>query len=63
MVLPKVFHGDVIGTMEGYGPRLGMESLSGSPSSVTICKRLMRTRRVSRATEKGDMPPSSAHVG
>ena len=36
MSLPILFHGDVGGTKDAYGPDLGMESLSWSPSSIII---------------------------
>jgi hypothetical protein len=41
MHLPCVIHGEVGGTKEVYDPGLGIESLSGSPSTVTIWKRLL----------------------
>jgi hypothetical protein len=36
MSLPIMFHGDVGGTNDPYGPVLGIESLSGSHSSNII---------------------------
>ncbi len=36
MSLPKWFHGNARGTRDIYGPDLGMDSLSGSPSSCVI---------------------------
>jgi hypothetical protein len=39
MHFSRVFHGEVGGTKEVYGPSLGIESLSGSPSTVTISSR------------------------
>jgi len=33
---PRVFHGEVGGTKEVYGPGLVIESLSGSPSIVAM---------------------------
>ena len=37
MCLQMLFQGDEGGNMEAYGPGLGRESLSGSPSSKTMC--------------------------
>ncbi len=39
MSRPIWFHGDVGGTKDVYGSCLGMESLSGSPSSNMIWRR------------------------
>ena len=39
MSRPIWFHGDVGGTRDVYGSCLGMESLSGSPSSNMIWRR------------------------
>jgi len=51
MCLPGVFQGEVGGTkeVEGFGP--GVESLSGSPSSVIMRRRLLCGRRDWRAGE------------
>ncbi len=51
--LPRLFHGDVGGTMDAYGPDLGRESLSGSPSSSMILRRSLCPRLVVRAGEDG----------
>ena len=51
MFLPMVFHGLVGGTKEAYGHDLGMESMSGSSSSVMIWRRSLEGRRVGRACE------------
>jgi hypothetical protein len=40
MFLPMVFQGAEGGTEEAYGPDMGKESLSGSPSSITMWRRL-----------------------
>ena len=53
MSVPRLFHGDVGGTREAYGPSLGRESLSGSPSSVRIWSRSVCARRCGRAGEEG----------
>jgi hypothetical protein len=53
MSLPNRFHGDVGGTRDAYGHDLGMESLSGSPSSCIIWKRSICMRLVGRAGEDG----------
>ena len=53
MFVPRVFHGDVGGTREAYGPSPGRESLSGSPSSVKIWSRSVCARRCGRAGEEG----------
>ena len=47
------FHGEKGGTREAYGPCLGRESLSGSPSSSTMCRRSECGRRVGRAGDDG----------
>ncbi len=39
MFLPMLFQGAEDGTKEAYGPSLGKESLSGSPSSKTMWMR------------------------
>ena len=38
IALPVGFHGESGGTREAYGPCMGNESLSGSPSSNTMCR-------------------------
>ncbi len=40
MFLPMLFQRAEGGTEEAYDPDLGKESLSGSPSSITMWKRL-----------------------
>ena len=47
------FHGEKGGTREAYGPGLGKESLSGSPSSSTMCKSSECGRRGRRAGDVG----------
>ena len=53
MSVPNVFHADVVDTSETYGPSWGMESLSGSPSSVMIWRRSVCARRGGLAGEVG----------
>jgi hypothetical protein len=53
IALPVGFHGESGGTREAYGPCLGRESLSGSPSSITICNRSVCGRRGRRAGDVG----------
>ena len=53
MSVPSVFHADVVGTSETNGPSWGMESLSGSPSSVMIWRRFVCARRGGLAGEDG----------
>ncbi len=48
-----VFHGEKGGTREAYGPGLGKESLSGSPSSSTMCRISECGRRGRRAGDIG----------
>ena len=48
-----VFHGEKGGTREAYGPVLGKESLSGSPSSSTMCRSSECGRRGRRAGDVG----------
>ena len=57
MSLPSLFHGDVGGTIDAYGPALGMESLFGSPSSSIIRRRLLCGRLGRRAGDDGVVPP------
>ena len=47
------FHGENGGTREAYGPCLGKESLSGSPSSITMWRRSVCGRRGRRAGDVG----------
>ena len=49
----SVFHGEKGGTREAYGPVLGKESLSGSPSSSTMCRSSECGRRGRRAGDVG----------
>jgi hypothetical protein len=53
MSLPNLFHGDVGGTSEAYGPDLGKESLARSPSSGMMRKRSLLARLAGRADEDG----------
>jgi hypothetical protein len=53
MCLPKLFQGEDGGTREAYGPDLGIESLSGSPSSRTIWRRGECGLLVGRAGDEG----------
>ena len=57
MSLPILFHGDVGGTNDAYGPVLGIESLSGSPSSSIIWRRSLCGRLGGRAGDDGGCPP------
>ncbi len=63
MLLPVVFQGDVDGTKKGYVSRLGMESLSGYPSSVTTWRRSLRVRWVGRAGEDWGERPLVSPLG
>ncbi len=54
MYLLTLFHGDVGGTMDAYGLDLGMESLSGSPSSSIIWRRSLCGRLGGRVGMMGD---------
>jgi hypothetical protein len=49
MSLPILFHGDMGGTREGYGPDLGKKSLSESPSFIMRRRRSLCVRLVERA--------------
>ncbi len=51
--LPMVFQGAEGGSEEAYGPGLGKESLPGSPSSITMWRRLEGARLVGRAGDDG----------
>jgi hypothetical protein len=53
IVLPVGFHGESGGTREAYGPCLGKESLSGSPSAITMCRRSVCGRLGRRAGDVG----------
>ncbi len=55
MSLPSRFHGDVGGTKDAYGPDLGRESLSGSPFSSMIWRRLLCVRLARRAGDDGGL--------
>ena len=58
-----MFHGEVGGAKEGYGPGLGMESLSESPSTVTIWRRWVCGRRGWRAGDVGGVWSRGTPVG
>ena len=53
IAFPVGFQGESGGTREAYGPCLGMESLSGSPSSITMWRRSVCGRRGRRASDVG----------
>ena len=53
MCLPRLFQGEDGGTREAYGPSLGIESLSGSPSSRTMWRRSECGLLVGRAGDEG----------
>ena len=61
--LPVVFHGEEGGTREAYGNCLGMESLSGSPSSNTMWRRSECGRREGRAGEVGGRGGGGPFIG
>ncbi len=63
MHLPCVFHGEMGGTKELYGPSRGIESLSGSPSTVTIWRRSLCGRRGWRAGDVGGVRSLGTPVG
>ncbi len=63
MSLPILFHGDVGGTIDAYGLALGMESLSGSPSSSIIWRRSLCGRLGRRAGDDGVCPPWWVSLG
>jgi hypothetical protein len=54
MSMSILFHGDVGGTRDAYGHGLGMESLSGSPSSSSIWRRSLYGHLGGRAGDEGD---------
>ncbi len=56
MSLPTLFHGDVGGTRDTYGPDLGTESMSMSPSSIIIWRRSLCGRLSGRAGDDGGSP-------
>ena len=53
MGLPMVFQGEEGGTSVAYGPILGIESLSGSPSSKMIWRRSECARLLGRGGDDG----------
>jgi hypothetical protein len=55
--LPNMFHGDVGGIRDAYGPALGTESLNGSPSSSIIWRRLLCGYLGRRVGDDGGCPP------
>ena len=55
IALPVGFHGESGGTREAYGPCLCKESLSGSPSSITMCRRSVCGRLGRRAGDVGSV--------
>ncbi len=63
MSLPSLFHGDVGGTRDGYGPSLYMESLFGSPSSSIIWRRSLCGRLGRRDGDDGGCPPWWSPLG
>jgi hypothetical protein len=63
MSLPIRLHGDVGVTMDAYGPDLGREFLSGSPSSSMIWRRSLCARLVGRAGEDDGCPVIKLPLG
>ncbi len=63
MYLPIMFHGDVGETRDTYGPDLGMETLSRSPSSRIIWRRSLCGRLGGRAEDDGGCPPCWCPLG
>ena len=66
MHLPMVFHGEVGGTKEVYRPSRGTESLSGSPSLVTIWRKPLCTQQGCRPVEevgRSRVPPLAVGGG
>ena len=63
MCLPMLFQGEEGGTIEAYGPDLGIESLSGSPSSKTIWRRSECGLLVGRAGDEGGTRRRGASLG
>ncbi len=57
MSLPIIFHGDVGGTSDTYGPDLGTESMSGFPSSIIIWRGSLCGHLSGRAGDDGMCPP------
>ena len=63
MGLPKLFQGEDGGTRAAYGPALGIESLSGSPSSKTIWRRSECGLLAGRAGDEGGIRLRGASLG
>ena len=63
MCLPMLFQGEDGGTREAYGPALGIESLSGSPSSRTMWRRSECGLLVGRAGDEGRTRLRGASLG
>jgi len=63
MCLPMVFQGEEDGTREAYGLNLGIESLSGSPSSRTIWRRSECGLLVGHASDEGGTRLRGASLG
>ena len=63
MHLPCVFHGEVGGTKEVYGPSIGIESLSGSPPTVPIWSRSLCGRRSWRTGDAREVWSRGTLVG
>ena len=63
MTLYKRFHGEVGGTRDAYGLILDRESLSGSPSSSMIGRRVLCECLAGRVGEDGRCPPIRAPLG
>ncbi len=62
MCLPMLFQGEEGGTREAYGPDLGIESLSGSPSSKTMWRRSECGLLVGRDGNEGGTRRSGASL-
>ena len=63
MCLPRLFQGEDGGTREAYRPALGIDSLSGSPSSKTIWRRSECGLVVGRAGHEGGTRLRGASLG
>jgi hypothetical protein len=63
MHFPMMFHGEVGGTREPFGPWRGVESLFGSPSSITVRRRSLCARRGGQAGEEGEVWPRVTSLG
>jgi hypothetical protein len=61
--MSRRFHGDVGETNVAYGPCLGMESLSGSPSPSIYWRRSLRVRLVGRTGEDTGCSPFRLPLG